>query len=85
MRIDDLKLSEIAEIERLGGRSIAALGEEETPRGRMLQAIAAVVKRREDPKYKFEDAGDLTMEEALALITDPDEDDDADKSDGSEE
>ena len=78
MRIDELKLSEIAEVERLGGRSIASLGEDDTPRGRMLQALASVIKRREDPNYKFEEAGNLTMSDALSLITG--DDDDADKS-----
>lgn len=74
MDINSLKLSEISDIERLGGRSVASFADGEAPKGRMLQALVYVFKRREDPKFKFEDAGDISMTEAMTLLVDDDDD-----------
>lgn len=68
IKLNELRLSEIAEIEKLSGRPLSSLGDGDTPRGLMLQAIVYVMKRREDPKYKFADAGDFSMEEAMNMI-----------------
>lgn len=74
MNINDLKLSEVSDIERLGGRSVTTFANDETPKGRMLQALVYVFKRREDPKFSFEDAGEIGLSEAMALIADDDDD-----------
>jgi hypothetical protein len=74
MNINSLKLSEVADIERLGGRSVSSFADEEAPKGRMLMALVYVFKRRENPNFKFEDAGDIGLEEAMALIANDDDD-----------
>ena len=80
--INDLRLSEVADIERLSGQPLSAIGNNDMPKGKLLQSIVYVVKRREDPKFKFEQAGEVSMLEATTLIA-GDEDDD-DKSDTGE-
>lgn len=68
MDINSLKLSEVADIERLGGRSVTTFADDEAPKGRMLMALVYVFKRRENPNFKFEDAGEIGLQEAMALI-----------------
>lgn len=68
MDINSLKLSEVADIERLGGRSVTSFSDDEAPKGRMLMALVYVFKRRENPNFKFEDAGEIGLQEAMALI-----------------
>lgn len=73
--INELKLGEVAEIEKLSGKPIAALADNEVPRGLLLQAIVYVVQKREDPKYKFVDAGEVSMDEAMSLLVGDDKSD----------
>jgi len=68
MDIQHLKLSEVAKIEELSGQSIEAISDTDKPKGKALAALAFVVKRREDPKFKWNDAMDLTFDEAAAII-----------------
>lgn len=67
--IDDLTLGEVAEIEKTAGLPLAALADEKALKGKLLQAIAYVAMKREDPKTKFEDAGQLTMKEITDLLS----------------
>ena len=74
MDITELTLAEVADVERLSKQSFSTVADQGSPKGKVLQALAYVIKRREDPKYKFEDAGKLTFTEANALLvgdTDP--------------
>ncbi|WP_084130312.1 hypothetical protein [Demequina sp. NBRC 110055] len=67
--INSLTLGEIATIEDLSGASISTLGEDETPKGKMLAAMAMIAKRRNgDPTFKFGDALALSMTEATELL-----------------
>ena len=59
--INDLTISEVVEIEDLTGRPLDALGQADTPKGRMLQALAYISKRRDNPDFTFEDAGALKI------------------------
>lgn len=74
IQIDKLTLGEIDKVESLAGVSISQLGEDETPKGKMLAALAFVAKRREEmaaglpPKFSWNDALELTIDEANALI-----------------
>lgn len=77
--VNTLTLGEVAFIEQRAECSITTLGEDETPKGKMLAALATVAKRRSgDPTYRFEDAMNLTMSEASDLIGLGDDEDDAD-------
>ena len=59
--ISDLTIAEVVEIEDLTGLPLDALGQENQPKGRMLQALAFISKRRDDPSFTFEDAGALKI------------------------
>ena len=59
--INDLTIGEIVEIEERTGLPLDALGQADKPKGRMLQALAYIVKRREDPEFTWEQAGELKI------------------------
>ena len=69
-----LTLGEIERIESLSGQSISVLGEDDTPKGKMMAALAFVMKRRQDmaegrpPTFTWNEALDLTMDEANAIL-----------------
>lgn len=68
MDFNSLTLREVAEVERLGGAGIATLGDDNAPKAAMMTALAFVLKRREDPKFTYGDAEELTFTEVLELI-----------------
>jgi len=59
--INDLTIAEVVEIEDLTGMPLDALGQDDKPKGRMLQALAFISKRRDDPSFTYEDAGALKI------------------------
>lgn len=73
MDIKRLTLGEISKVEELSGLPIASLAEDDKPKGKLLAAIALVIKRREDSKYTLEQANNLTMEEITAMLEGGDE------------
>lgn len=88
--ISKLTLGEVAKIEELSGQSIAAIGEENSPKGKTLAAMAFVAKRREQlaagetATFTWNEALGLTFEEANALIgINADDEDQDDVEEGS--
>jgi hypothetical protein len=73
MDIKNLTLGEISKVEELSGMPLAALAEEDKPKGKLLASLALVIKRREDPKFTLEQANNLTMAEITALMEGGDE------------
>lgn len=73
-----LTLGEIAAVENLAGVSIDAIGQDETPKGKAMAALVFVTKKRDNPDFTFDDALNMDMDEALAIISD--EDDPKDKN-----
>ena len=69
-----LTLGEVAAVENLSGVSIDSVAEAGTPKGKALAALVFVIKKRENPDFTFEDALNMDMEEALALIGDEETD-----------
>ena len=59
--VSDLTIAEVVEIEDRTGLPLDALGKADKPKGRMLQALAFIVKRRENPDYTWEEAGELKI------------------------
>ena len=59
--INDLTIAEVVEIEERTGLPLDALGQADKPKGKMLQALAYIVKRREDPDFTWEMAGALKI------------------------
>lgn len=75
--INRLTLGEMAKVEELSGQSLSALGDESMPKGKTLAALVFVMKKREEPLFTFEQALNLTADEAmefLGLADDEDED-----------
>lgn len=58
---DDLTIGEIEEIEELTGVSIQQIQDPERPMGQILRVLAYVQKRRDDPDFTLEMAGDLVL------------------------
>ena len=59
--INDLTIAEIVEIEELTGMPFDARGDASKPKGKMLQALAFITKRRADPSFTYEQAGSLKI------------------------
>lgn len=68
MDIKNLTMGEISKVEELSGLPIGALAEDDKPKGKLMAALAFVIKRREDPKFTLEAANNMTMEEITALL-----------------
>lgn len=68
MDIKNLTMGEVAKIEELSGLSLASLQDENKPKGKLMAALAFVIKRREDPKFTLEMANNMTMAEITSLI-----------------
>lgn len=70
MEIDfnTMTLNEIEQIELITGRSIDAIMDDGAPRGRVFKAIIWVVRKRTDPNFTLEQAGEMSMEEASNLF-----------------
>jgi hypothetical protein len=65
---DAMTLNEIEQIELITGRSIDSIMDEGAPRGRTFKAIIYVFKKRTDPNFTLEQAGEMSMEDATALF-----------------
>lgn len=66
--INRLTLGEVAKVEELSGMPISAIGDDERPKGNALAALAFVAKRREDPKFTWNQAQGLTLDEAQDIL-----------------
>lgn len=73
MDIKSLTMGEVARVEELSGLPLSALGDDDKPKGKLMAALALVIKRREDSKFTLEMANKMTMAEITALLTDVDE------------
>lgn len=68
INIESLTLGEVAKVEELSGLPISAIGEDDKPKGLALAALAFVAKRREDPKFSWNAAQSLNLDEAQKLL-----------------
>lgn len=73
MDIKNLTMGEISKVEELSGLPLAALAEDDKPKGKLMAALALVIKKREDPKFTLEMANQMTMAEITALLSDDSE------------
>jgi hypothetical protein len=72
--ITSLTLSENAAIEDFAGESLASLSDPKALTSKVLIGLGYVIKKRENPEFTFEDAGNLTMSQITELIGGDDED-----------
>ena len=66
--ISRLTLGELAKVEELSGQSISQITDAAAPVGKVMAALAYVNKRRHDLTFKWDDALNLTMDEASELL-----------------
>ena len=59
--LNDLTIGELVTIEELTGLPFDAMTDPDKPKGKLLQAIAYISKRRDNPEFTFEMAGDLKL------------------------
>jgi hypothetical protein len=59
--IETLKIREIEELEEISGMSVDSLDADDAPKGKLLRALAYIVKKRENPDFTLEDAGELVV------------------------
>lgn len=62
--IETLKIREIEELEEISGMSVDNLEDSDVPKGKLLRALAYIVKRRENPEFTLEEAGELVIQTA---------------------
>ena len=74
MNINDLTLGEVEEVENYAGMPLAALADSEAKKGKLLVALAWILKRKQDPSFTIEHAKRLSMGDINSLL-DGDEDD----------
>jgi hypothetical protein len=73
LKVNTLTLGEIAKFEDLSGQTLDSLSDGEKPKGLALAAMAFVAKRREDPKFSWNDAQNLTLADIDGLLEGDDE------------
>jgi hypothetical protein len=65
---ESLTLNEVEQIELITGSSIDQLMDAGQAKGKAMKAIIFIMKKRTDPNFTLEQAGDLSMTEANALF-----------------
>jgi len=68
--INDLTIAEVVLIEEMTGLPLDALGQPDVPKGKMMQALAFISKKRVDPDFTWEQAGELRIS-AVSEKVDP--------------
>lgn len=59
--LDHLTVGEVEQIEELTGQAFDTLAEPGKPKGKMLRALAFVIRRRTDADFTWEAAGNLKV------------------------
>jgi hypothetical protein len=73
---ESLTLNEVEQIELITGASIDQLMDAGQPKGKAMKAIIFTIKKRTDPNFTLEQAGEVSMTEAnnmFASVDDPKE------------
>lgn len=61
VNLEALTVAEIETIEEIVGAPIDKVFVEDRPRGKALRALGYVIRRRENPDFTIEDAGNLIV------------------------
>lgn len=70
---ESLTLNEVEQIELITGTSIDQIMDDGQPRGKALKAIIYIVKKRTDPNFTLEQAGEIPMVQANELFVSADD------------
>jgi hypothetical protein len=65
---ESLTLNEVEQIELITGSSIDQLMDAGQPKGKAMKAIIYIMKKRTDPNFTLEQAGNISMTEANGLF-----------------
>lgn len=65
---ESLTLNEVEQIELITGNSIDQLLDAGQAKGKALKAIIFIMKKRIDPNFTLEQAGEISMTEANSLF-----------------
>jgi hypothetical protein len=68
MKLEDITLAEMAEIEKKANAPIAWLSDDDKPKALLLQALNWVIQKRTNPNFTFDDAGKTPLLEINNLI-----------------
>lgn len=68
MDVARLTMGEIAKVEELAGMGIGAMDDPTAPKGKLMAALAFVVKKRQDKDFTFAQALDLDMGDLEELL-----------------
>lgn len=74
MNVSDLTLGEVEEVENYAGLPLAALADPQASKGKLMVALAWVIKRKDNPSFTLHEAKQLTMEDINSLLVDDDDD-----------
>jgi hypothetical protein len=66
--VNSLTLGEVAKVEELSNLPITKFSTEDAPKGLALAALAFIWKKRTDPKFSWNAAQALTMEQANEIL-----------------
>ena len=69
IKFEELTLGEIEEMELLLGTGFDTAFSDGKPKGRALQVLVYIFKRRENPEYKFEETKNITQKQAVEFLT----------------
>lgn len=70
--LEDLTLGDVEEVEKYSGQPLASLADAESNKGRLMTALAWVIKRKEDPKFTIDDAKKMPMGDITKLLNQED-------------
>jgi hypothetical protein len=70
---ESLTLNEVETIELITGSSIDQLMDAGQAKGKAMKAIIFIMKKRTDPNFTLEQAGNISMTEANALFAGEDD------------
>lgn len=75
--INSLTVGDMADVERISGVSLTAMGDSDAPKAGLFMALAYVARRREDPAFTLDDAKAMTINEigeilGTGVVTEPD-------------
>ena len=65
---ESLTLNEVEQIELITGNSIDQLLDAGQAKGKAMKAIIFIMKKRTDPNFTLEQAGEISMTEANSLF-----------------
>jgi hypothetical protein len=66
--LESLTLNEVEQIELITGNSIDQILDAGQPKGKAMKAIIFIMKKRIDPDFTIEQAGQISMTEANSLF-----------------